>query len=168
MTLFEIDQREWLEADGLGGFAMGTVSGVRTRRYHALLLAATTPPTGRMVLVNGFDAWVETAGRRVALSSQRSEPAASSIPTAHHASSPSRRIRGRRGRSGSKTGRESGRRSSSRTRRRRRGDVAARRCDAGPLASAPRAPDRAAVSVRARLSLTHHENAAIRRRRPTG
>ena len=51
---------EWLEADGLGGFASGTASGIRTRRYHALLLAATTPPTGRMVLVNGFDAWVET------------------------------------------------------------------------------------------------------------
>ncbi|TMA37779.1 MAG: hypothetical protein E6J79_09235, partial [Deltaproteobacteria bacterium] len=29
---------EWLEADGLGGFASGTVSGIRTRRYHALLL----------------------------------------------------------------------------------------------------------------------------------
>lgn len=37
----------WLEADGLGGFASGTVSGIRTRRYHALLLTATTPPTGR-------------------------------------------------------------------------------------------------------------------------
>ena len=55
---------EWLEADGLGGFASGTAVGVRTRRYHALLLAATTPPTGRMVLVNGFDAWVETGSRR--------------------------------------------------------------------------------------------------------
>ena len=31
----------------------GTTGGLRTRRYHALLLAATTPPTGRMVLVNG-------------------------------------------------------------------------------------------------------------------
>jgi len=49
---------EWLEADGLGGFASGTVCGVRTRRYHALLLAATTPPTGRYVLVNGLEAWL--------------------------------------------------------------------------------------------------------------
>ena len=31
-------RREWLEADGLGGFASGTVDGIRTRRYHALLL----------------------------------------------------------------------------------------------------------------------------------
>ena len=51
---------EWLEADGSGGFASGTVSGVRTRRYHAMLLAATTPPIGRIVLVNGVLARCET------------------------------------------------------------------------------------------------------------
>jgi predicted glycogen debranching enzyme len=61
---------EWLEADGLGGFASGTVAGLRTRRYHALLLTARTPPTGRRVLVNGFDAWVETHHGRFELSSQ--------------------------------------------------------------------------------------------------
>lgn len=70
MTTYEGDDREWLEADGLGGFAMGTGSGVRTRRYHGLLLTATTPPTGRMMLVNAFDAWVETATGRYAISSQ--------------------------------------------------------------------------------------------------
>jgi predicted glycogen debranching enzyme len=70
-----VDPRaEWLEADGLGGFASGTVSGVRTRRYHALLLTARTPPTGRMVLVNGFDAWLEVAGGSVAISSQEYAP----------------------------------------------------------------------------------------------
>jgi len=69
-----IDDREWLEADGLGGFASGTVSGVRTRRYHALLLTATTPPTGRVVLVNGFDAWIENGGRSSALTTQRYAP----------------------------------------------------------------------------------------------
>jgi predicted glycogen debranching enzyme len=65
---------EWLEADGLGGFASGTVSGIRTRRYHALLLTATTPPAGRMVLANGFDAWVETPGGTFAIASQRYNP----------------------------------------------------------------------------------------------
>ncbi len=65
---------EWLEADGLGGFASGTVSGIRTRRYHALLLPATRPPAGRVVLVNGLDAWVETDAGRFALSSQRYVP----------------------------------------------------------------------------------------------
>ncbi len=61
---------EWIETDGLGGFASGTASGIRTRRYQALLLAATTPPTGRFVLVNGFDAWVDIGEKRFALSSQ--------------------------------------------------------------------------------------------------
>ena len=65
---------EWIETDGLGGFASGTVSGIRTRRYHALLLTATTPPTGRVVLVNGFDAWVETPRGTFFLSSQRYAP----------------------------------------------------------------------------------------------
>jgi predicted glycogen debranching enzyme len=65
---------EWLEADGLGGFASGTVSGIRTRRYHALLLTATTPPAARMVLVNGFDAWIETPRGTFAISSQRYGP----------------------------------------------------------------------------------------------
>jgi predicted glycogen debranching enzyme len=65
---------EWLEADGLGGFAFGRADGVRTRRYHAVLAVATTPPTGRVVLVNGFDAWVETADGRFTLTSQRYAP----------------------------------------------------------------------------------------------
>jgi len=65
---------EWLEADGCGGFASGTVGGTRTRRYHALLLAATKPPTGRFVLVNGCDVWVETPNGRYAVSSQRYTP----------------------------------------------------------------------------------------------
>ena len=68
------DSREWLEADGLGGFASGTVSGIRTRRYHATLLVATAPPSGRMVLVNGFEAWIESGGDNIALTSQRYAP----------------------------------------------------------------------------------------------
>jgi predicted glycogen debranching enzyme len=65
---------EWLESDGLGGFASGTAGGIRTRRYHAILLNATSPPTGRVVLVNGFEAWLETPAGTVALTSQRYAP----------------------------------------------------------------------------------------------
>jgi predicted glycogen debranching enzyme len=68
------NRAEWLEADGLGGYASGTVCGIRTRRYHALLLAATAPPAGRMVLVNGFDAEIETADGACAISTQRYLP----------------------------------------------------------------------------------------------
>ncbi len=74
MPLRAPTKKEWLEADGRGGFASGTVAGVRTRRYHALLLVATTPPTGRMALVNGFEAWVTTPAGTFALSSQRYVP----------------------------------------------------------------------------------------------
>lgn len=65
---------EWLEADGLGGFASGTVDGIRTRRYHALLLSAATPPTGRVVLVNDIEVRVETDAGSAALSAQRYDP----------------------------------------------------------------------------------------------
>ena len=68
------DAAEWLEADGLGAYASGAVDGVRTRRYHALLVACTTPPTGRFVLVNGVEAFVETAAGRFAVTSQRYAP----------------------------------------------------------------------------------------------
>ena len=73
MSLF-VDRREWLEADGRGGFASGPVWGPRTRRYHALLLAAVTPPTERWLLVNGCDAFVETRRGRFLISPQRYLP----------------------------------------------------------------------------------------------
>ena len=66
--------REWLEADGLGGFASHTNAFTRTRRYHALLLVSRTPPVDRRVLVNGVDIAVEIDGERVALTSQTYAP----------------------------------------------------------------------------------------------
>jgi len=74
MSLTVSKDAEWLESDGLGGFASGTVCGQRTRRYHALLLTATEPPSGRMVLVNGFDASVETSAGSHWISSQLYAP----------------------------------------------------------------------------------------------
>ena len=67
---------EWLETDGLGGFASGTVGLIRTRRYHALLLAApeTTGAPGtenRVVHVNGVEVVLETGDAQHALSSQQ-------------------------------------------------------------------------------------------------
>jgi len=62
--------REWLEPDGRGAFASGTARDIRTRRYHALLMTATTPPTGRVTLVNGVEAWLDSGGRHLPLTSQ--------------------------------------------------------------------------------------------------
>ena len=66
--------REWLVTDGLGGFASGAVDGIRTRRYHALLVVA--PPDGerRFALVNDLELWVETASGTIPLSSHRYDP----------------------------------------------------------------------------------------------
>lgn len=63
--------REWLETDGLGGFASGTPSGLRTRRYHGLLCVAAAPPVGRRMLLAGVEVWIDAGSGPVALSSQR-------------------------------------------------------------------------------------------------
>jgi predicted glycogen debranching enzyme len=47
--------REWLETNGLGGFASSTIVGLNTRRYHGLLVAATRPPVGRLVLLSKLE-----------------------------------------------------------------------------------------------------------------
>ncbi|RMF98787.1 MAG: glycogen debranching protein, partial [Acidobacteria bacterium] len=50
--LKESTSREWLETNGLGGFACSTISGINTRRYHSLLTIATTPPVGRIRILS--------------------------------------------------------------------------------------------------------------------
>ncbi|MGH8971976.1 MAG: glycogen debranching enzyme N-terminal domain-containing protein, partial [Acidimicrobiia bacterium] len=59
--------REWLVTDGLGGFAMGTVAGLRTRRYHGLLVVATAPPIGRHLGLAALDPVLVVGDRRVRL-----------------------------------------------------------------------------------------------------
>ena len=48
-------RREWLETNGLGGFASSTIVGLNTRRYHGLLVAATKPPVGRVVMLSKLE-----------------------------------------------------------------------------------------------------------------
>ncbi|HXV80395.1 MAG TPA: amylo-alpha-1,6-glucosidase, partial [Candidatus Binatia bacterium] len=45
---------EWIVANGLGGYASGTVSETATRRYHGLLIAALPAPLGRVLMLNGL------------------------------------------------------------------------------------------------------------------
>jgi predicted glycogen debranching enzyme len=69
-----IDERsEWLEADGLSGFASGTTSTLRTRRYHALLTAADERGR-RFALVNALEVTLLTPRGEVPLSSHRYAP----------------------------------------------------------------------------------------------
>lgn len=51
--------REWLITNGIGGYGAGTVSGMLTRRYHGLMIAALNPPLNRTLLLTKLD---ETVG----------------------------------------------------------------------------------------------------------
>jgi predicted glycogen debranching enzyme len=63
--------REWLETNGIGGFASGTISGANTRRYHGLLTAATQPPLGRVTMVSKTEETLVVGDARVELSSNQ-------------------------------------------------------------------------------------------------
>ncbi len=58
---------EWLETNGTGAFAMGTVGGLNTRRYHALLVASLKPPAERYVLLSRFEEEVVIGDRTFSL-----------------------------------------------------------------------------------------------------
>src|SRR5215211_5915339 len=58
---------EWLETNGLGGWANATIAGINTRRYHGLLVAAVKPPTERSVLVSKLDETIVINGERFEL-----------------------------------------------------------------------------------------------------
>ena len=63
----QASSREWLVTDGLGGFAMGTVSGVQTRRYHGLLISATQPPGGRRLGLSSLNPVLVIGDHRINL-----------------------------------------------------------------------------------------------------
>jgi predicted glycogen debranching enzyme len=62
---------EWLETNGLGGYASSTVSGANSRRYHGLLVAAMQPPVGRVVVLSKLDETVVVKEERFELSSNQ-------------------------------------------------------------------------------------------------
>ncbi len=64
-------RREWLETNGLGGFASSSITGLNTRRYHGLLVAATRPPVGREVLLSKLEETLLINGQPFDLSSNR-------------------------------------------------------------------------------------------------
>jgi predicted glycogen debranching enzyme len=51
-------EREWLVANGIGGYASGTLGGLITRRYHGLLVAALRNPLGRTMMLNQLTEWL--------------------------------------------------------------------------------------------------------------
>src|SRR5512146_657734 len=60
--------REWLVANGIGGYAMGTLAGATTRCYHGYLIAAPRATQERVALVTKLDEWVSLSdGEQIAL-----------------------------------------------------------------------------------------------------
>lgn len=60
--------KEWLETNGLGGYASSTIIGANTRRHHGLLVAALRPPGGRHVLLSKLEERVLADGHEACLS----------------------------------------------------------------------------------------------------
>lgn len=67
-------QHEWLVTNGIGGYASGTVTGINTRRYHGLLVAALKPPLGRTVMLAKADESVSVADQTFELGANEFQP----------------------------------------------------------------------------------------------
>jgi predicted glycogen debranching enzyme len=61
--LAQAERREWWLANGLGGYAGGTIAGSLTRRYHGLLIAPVASPLGRRLILAKADATVVAGAR---------------------------------------------------------------------------------------------------------
>lgn len=69
--LVQAERREWLVTNGLGGYALGTVAGTLTRRYHGLLVAPLLPAHDRWLLFSKADATLVDGERQIPLFSNR-------------------------------------------------------------------------------------------------
>ena len=63
----EAIRHEWLETNGLGGWASSSIIGSNTRRYHGLLVAAIVPPADRMALVSKLEETIVINNQRFEL-----------------------------------------------------------------------------------------------------
>ncbi len=63
--------REWLETNGIGGYASGTIANCHTRKYHGLLVPALAKPAGTFVLLSRLEDTVETGGQIYPLSTSQ-------------------------------------------------------------------------------------------------
>ena len=65
--LTRASKKEWLLTNGLGGYSMSTASGLNTRRWHGLLVAAMRQPVGRAVVLSKMDETLDFASGPVPL-----------------------------------------------------------------------------------------------------
>jgi predicted glycogen debranching enzyme len=63
-------KKEWLETNGLGGYASSTIACLNTRRYHALLVAAQANSAG-VVLLSKLEETLIIGDERIELSTNQ-------------------------------------------------------------------------------------------------
>ncbi len=61
-------RHEWLDTNGIGGYASSTILHCNTRKYHGLLVAALSEPAGRFTLLSKFEDTLITRKGDIALS----------------------------------------------------------------------------------------------------
>ncbi|MCK5243226.1 glycogen debranching enzyme family protein [bacterium] len=64
-------RKEWLETNGIGGYAYGTVSGLHTRSYHSLLTAALEVPLRRVIMLSQLEETINYGNKRYVLSTNQ-------------------------------------------------------------------------------------------------
>ncbi|MGE4191905.1 MAG: amylo-alpha-1,6-glucosidase [Pseudodesulfovibrio sp.] len=64
-------RKEWIDTNGLGGYASSTVINCHTRKYHGLLVAALKEPRGRFVLLSKLETSVVANDKEFLLSSNK-------------------------------------------------------------------------------------------------
>lgn len=67
LSLEKAITKEWVIANGLGGFASSTIIGANTRKYHGLLITPLSPPARRHVILSKLDEAIEVEGRTIPL-----------------------------------------------------------------------------------------------------
>jgi predicted glycogen debranching enzyme len=62
---------EWIVTNGLGGYASSSLTGLNTRGYHGLLVAALAPPVDRRLILSNVVEVLEVDGAQYELSTLR-------------------------------------------------------------------------------------------------
>lgn len=81
-NLREALAREWIDTNGIGGYASSTILNCHTRRYHGLLVANLAKPAGRHVLLSKFEDSIAAQGKEFLLSCHKYPGAMA--PHGHH------------------------------------------------------------------------------------
>lgn len=64
-------RHEWLLTNGAGGYAMGTIAGLNTRRYHGLLVSCNEETLERTLLLANIECSIQADGNPIALSTNQ-------------------------------------------------------------------------------------------------